>query len=44
MELFDIVRIALKSGILLLLLVLLFRFKKYLRQQIFKQSGSEGYV
>lgn len=44
MELFDIARIALKSGILLLLLVLLFRFKKYLRQLIFKQSGSEGYV
>lgn len=44
MELFDIARIALKAGILVLLLMLLFRAKKYLKQLILKQAGSGSYV
>lgn len=46
MNLSDILRIAVKMGTLILLLMLLYQFKKYLRQMIYKQkqSRSEGYV
>lgn len=44
MNLFDILCIAPKLAILLLLLMLLFRVKKYLKQLILKQAGSGDYV
>ena len=44
MNLFDILCIAPKLAILLLLLMLLFRVKKYLKQLILNQAGSDDYV
>ena len=44
MNLFDILCIAPKLAILLLLLMLLFRAKKDLKQLILKQAGSDDYV